>query len=181
MPTKVTELFVVWGCDPLAKGNAQKAEVIGLKVPKTPNQLTPQGTLLVVCIWRHQKHCCANYDQFAPNFDRLKLQLHDAIYRLRFYSYLLTYILSLSNSHNNVASVQKNLGDKSHRAIVALWDHTGCRGTKVEVVWMNENRVMGQRSWRTFYYVAWESGLVGILCPPTWLPQYRELLNFEQL
>ena len=49
----------------------------------------------------------------------LKLQLHDAIYRLRFYSNLLTHILSLSSSHNNVASKQKNRGDKSHRVIVA--------------------------------------------------------------
>ena len=50
----------------------------------------------------------------------VKLQLHDAIYRLRFYSNSLVYILSLSNSHNNVASIQKNWGDKSHRVIVAL-------------------------------------------------------------
>ena len=50
----------------------------------------------------------------------LKLQLHDAIYGLRFYSNSLIHILSLSNSHNNVASLQKNRGDKSHRVIVAL-------------------------------------------------------------
>ena len=50
----------------------------------------------------------------------VKLQLHDAIYRLRFYSNSLTHILSLSNSHNNVASIQKNRGDKSHRVIVTL-------------------------------------------------------------
>ena len=50
----------------------------------------------------------------------LKLQLHDAIYRLRFYSNPLIHILSLSNSHNNVASIQKNRGDKSHRVIVTL-------------------------------------------------------------
>ena len=49
----------------------------------------------------------------------LKLQLHDAIYRLRFYSNSLIYILSLSNLHNNVASLQKNRDDKSHRVIVA--------------------------------------------------------------
>ena len=34
-------------------------------------------------------------------------------------SYLLC-ILSLSNSHNSVASIRKNRGDKSHRVIVAL-------------------------------------------------------------
>ena len=38
----------------------------------------------------------------------------DPIYRLRFYLDSLIHILSLSNSHNNVASIQKNLGDKSH-------------------------------------------------------------------
>ena len=52
--------------------------------------------------------------------NHLKLQLHDAIYRLRFFSNSLIHILSLSNSHNNVASIQKNRGDKSHRVIVAL-------------------------------------------------------------
>ena len=50
----------------------------------------------------------------------IKLQLHYAIYRLRFYSNSLTHILSLPNSHNNVASIQKNRDDKSHRVIVAL-------------------------------------------------------------
>ena len=49
-----------------------------------------------------------------------KLQLHDAIYRLRFYSNLLIHILPLSNSHNNVVSIQKNRGDKSHSVIVAI-------------------------------------------------------------
>ena len=48
----------------------------------------------------------------------IKLQLHDAIYRLRFYSNSLIHILSLSNSHNNVASIQKNRDDKSHRGII---------------------------------------------------------------
>ena len=57
----------------------------------------------------------------APNLScSLKLQLHDAIYRLRFYSNSLIHILSLSNSHNNVASIQKNRDDKSDRVIVAL-------------------------------------------------------------
>ena len=51
---------------------------------------------------------------------QLRLQLHDAVHRLRFHSNSLIHILSLSNSHNNVASIQKNRGDKSHRVIVAL-------------------------------------------------------------
>ena len=50
----------------------------------------------------------------------LKLRLHDAIYRLRFYSNALIHILSLSNSHNNVASTQHNRGDKSHCVVAAL-------------------------------------------------------------
>ena len=49
-----------------------------------------------------------------------KLQLHSAIYRLRFYSNSLIHILSLSNSHSDVTSIQKNRGDKSHSVIVAL-------------------------------------------------------------
>ena len=49
-----------------------------------------------------------------------KLQLHDAIYRLRLYLNSLIHILSLSNLHNNVASLQKNRDDKSYRVIVAL-------------------------------------------------------------
>ena len=50
----------------------------------------------------------------------VKLQLHDAICQLRFYWNSLIHILSLSNSHNNVASMQKNRGGKSQRVIVAL-------------------------------------------------------------
>ena len=46
-------------------------------------------------------------------------------YTMRFigydYSNSLIYILSLSNSHSNVASIKKNRGDKSHRVIVALY------------------------------------------------------------
>ena len=65
-------------------------------------------------------------DFWFPNFEfktsflsLLELQLHDAIYLPRFYSSSLTHILSLSNSQNNVASIQKNRGDKSHPVIVA--------------------------------------------------------------
>ena len=50
-----------------------------------------------------------------------KLQLHDAIYRVRFHSNSWIDVLSLSNSHSNVASIQKNRDDKSHRVIVALF------------------------------------------------------------
>ena len=42
---------------------------------------------------------------------------------------------------------------------------TTCLCTKFEVIWTNENRVMGQRSWRFFYYVIWENRLKGILLP----------------
>ena len=66
--------------------------------------------------------CAIKYDCFKLDGSgkcRVKLQLHYAIYRLRFYSNSVIHILSLSNSHNNVASIQKNRGDKSHRVIVA--------------------------------------------------------------
>ena len=61
----------------------------------------------------------ARLQLFVIILNCVKLQLHDAIYRLRFYSNSLIHILSLSNSHNNVASIQKNRGDKSYRVIVA--------------------------------------------------------------
>ena len=44
----------------------------------------------------------------------LKLRLYDAN-RLRFCSDWLIYTRWLSNSHSNIASMQKNRGDKSHR------------------------------------------------------------------
>ena len=47
------------------------------------------------------------------------VQLHDAIYRLRFYSNSLIHILSLSNLHNSIASLQNNRDNKSHRVTVA--------------------------------------------------------------
>ena len=56
----------------------------------------------------------------ADKSHRVIVALYDAIYRLRFYSNSLIHILSLSNSDNSVASIQKNRGDKSHRVIVAL-------------------------------------------------------------
>ena len=62
---------------------------------------------------------CNKPEMRSSFYTPLKLQLHDAIYRLRFYSNSLIHILSLSNSHNNVA--QKNRGDKSNRVIVALF------------------------------------------------------------
>ena len=55
-----------------------------------------------------------------PKQYQLKLRLHDAIYRLGFCSYSLIHTLLLSNLHSNVASIQKNRGDKSDRVIVAL-------------------------------------------------------------
>ena len=56
----------------------------------------------------------------ADKSHRVIVALHDAICRLRFYSNSLTHMLSLSNSHNNVASLQKNRADISYRVIVAL-------------------------------------------------------------
>ena len=47
-----------------------------------------------------------NNTPVMPHCYKLKLQLHDAIYRLRFYSKSLIHILLLSNLYNNVASIQ---------------------------------------------------------------------------
>ena len=62
---------------------------------------------------------CANLKAIRYESTSFKLCLHDEIYWLRFYPNPLILILSLSNSHSNVASMQKNPGDKSHRVIVA--------------------------------------------------------------
>ena len=62
----------------------------------------------------------AGREVYGSNCNLVNIRLHDAIDRLRFYSNSLIRILSLSNSHNNVASIQKNRGDKSHLVIVAL-------------------------------------------------------------
>ena len=78
---------------------------------------------------------------------RFKLQLHDAIYRLRFYSNSLIHILSLSNSLNNIASIQKNQGDKSHRVIVALLDQNP---TKKEMLLYKEIVVIRCCKWISF-------------------------------
>ena len=64
--------------------------------------------LLVVCIWRHQRHDYANYNQFVPNFDM---------------AYKTTQRVSVPN---------------------------------LKVIWTNQNRAMGQRSWSIFYHVVWE-------------------------
>ena len=80
---------------------------------------------------RGGQHACT-FSQGLKTYDRewafsalslllcLKLQLHDAIYGLRFYWNSLIHLWSLSNLHNNIASIQKNRGDKSHRVIITL-------------------------------------------------------------
>ena len=64
----------------------------------------------------------------------LKLQLHYAIYRLRFYSNSLIHILSLSNSHSHVSSIQKNRADKSHRVTAALYSDFSKLGCLWELI-----------------------------------------------
>ena len=59
-------------------------------------------------------------DSEFQSSDTIKLRLHDAIYRLRFYWNSLIQILSHSNLHNNDASIQKNRGNKSHHVIL-IW------------------------------------------------------------
>ena len=69
-------------------------------------------------IWKlHHNYKITPMSRKARN--SLKLQLHNAIYWLRFYSNSFIHILSFSNSHSNVASIQNNRGDKSHPVIGA--------------------------------------------------------------
>ena len=67
----------------------------------------------------------------------------------------------------------------------SLQDHTTCLCTKFELIWINENRVTGQRSWRIFYNVVWENnGLVGTLLPTNMaaaILMCGDFLNFGQL
>ena len=64
-----------------------------------------------------------NWRERLSSLFRVKLRLHYAIYWLRFCSNSFIHILSLSNSHNNVASIQKNRDNKSHSVIVVLECH----------------------------------------------------------
>ena len=64
---------------------------------------------------------CDSHKKFSfPTRLNFLLLFQDVIYRLRFYSNSLIHILLLSNSHNKVASIQKNRGDKLHGVIVAI-------------------------------------------------------------
>ena len=93
----------------------------------------------------------------------LKLQLHDAIYRLRFHLNSLIRILSLSNSHNNVASIQKNRGDKSNRVIVALGNFSIVN--IFEFVFCPWMRGWPQTAlWAMNFYTVWEIQKVYV-CP----------------
>ena len=56
-----------------------------------------------------------------------------------------------------------------------------CLCTKFEVIWTNENKVTGKRSWRIFYYVIWEMGWGAFSFPPTRLPQYKCMEIFKTL
>ena len=72
------------------------------------------------------------------------LQLHDVIYRLRFYSNSLIHILSLSNSHNNVVSIQKigainrtiTLGD-TNRDLLSVESGTGSTAEQMRNIYLD--------------------------------------------
>ena len=68
-------------------------------------------------------------DLMGASFDRLYHELKVLLmlscnYMMQFINYnsfnSLIFILSLLNSHNNAASIQKNWGDKLHHVNVAL-------------------------------------------------------------
>ena len=74
--------------------------------------------------------------------------------------YLLVVCIGCHEKHDYA-----NYDQFAQKFEIGLQDHTACLCTKFEVIWINENRVMGQRSSRIFCYVIWENGLVGILLP----------------
>ena len=94
----------------------------GLHISRKDRKYMVGNTFVSFSRMLWSSHSCNDrrYSYFTRCVDSLKLQLHDAIYRLGFYSNSLIRILSLSNSRNNVASIQKNQGDKLHRVTVAL-------------------------------------------------------------
>ena len=71
----------------------------------------PDSFVLMLCY-------CANLKAIRYESTSLNRIVADKLHR--FCSNSLIHILMLSNSHNNVASIIKNRGDKSHRVIVAL-------------------------------------------------------------
>ena len=85
---------------------------------KIQNQMSYAKTVVAGCLSVPGKIFDS---QQSPVFK--KVQLHDTIYRLRFYTNSLIHVLSLSNLQCNVAPIQKNRGNKSHRVIVALLTH----------------------------------------------------------
>ena len=76
--------------------------------------------LLLQCHIEVCKKICLHNVKKRKLLISFKIRLHDTIYRLRFYPNSLIYVLSLSNSHNNVAPIQKNRGEKSHCAILVF-------------------------------------------------------------
>ena len=93
----------------------------------------------------------------------VKLQLHNAIYRLPFYSSSLIPILSLSNSHNNVASIQKNRRDKSHRVIGSLIDMHSCVSSLLRLLFTLRFLCVGSVQWAKFKGIITITGVAGLL------------------
>ena len=79
----------------------------------------------------------------------LKIRLYDASYRLRFYSNSLIHTLRLSNSHNNVASIQRNRGDESHRVIVAIFEIPISEGRSLRFTFKVSQYIQGIPKMRT--------------------------------
>ena len=72
----------------------------------------------------------------------------------------MIHILSLSNSHNNVASIQKNRGDKLHHVIVALGPFTSCSHRIDEDDYENANIWIGKPKWIDLIMQQYENGTI---------------------
>ena len=103
------------------------------------------------------KTCYANYDQFAPKFAMACKTIQPVfVPNLNFVLVLACCCFAACSAVN---------GKPLRRRV-------------------NENRVTDQRSWRIFYYVIWENGLVGTLLSTNMaavIYMYGDFMNFEQL
>ena len=86
-------------------------------------------------------------------------------------------------AYDIIKNIMRIMIDSSQTSTWPIRPQNVCLYTKFEVIWTNENRVMGKRSWRIFYYVIWENGLVGVLLPTNMaaaIKMYGDFQNFEQ-
>ena len=124
-------------CDPLSFSYFafwKQSKVVLLRCRKCSegSVISANRSLIWYCFWNALFHYLVQFES------SLTLRLHDAIYRLGFYSNMLINIVSLSNLHNNVVSLQKSRGDKSQRAPLDL-DSFSFQFWKTVVCWQQNS------------------------------------------